>query len=158
MAIGQGRLDLRDGALKVVASLLVGSTGARWGAVGHEGAMVLLSAMLASAVGRLFGGVVDLRLIVSCGAAAGLAAAYHAPLATAVFVAEILLGSLALAQLGPVLMAAVMAYGVSVSLTGNAVLFPLAHLPDIAAPQILLMLALGVIGGGRARAFCVGSN
>lgn len=150
VAIGQGRLDLRDGTLKVVASLLVVSTG---GAVGREGAMVLLSAMLASAVGRLFVGVVDLRLIVSCGAAAGLAAAYHAPLAAAVFVAEILLGSLALAQLGPVLMAAVMAYGVSVSLTGNAVLFPLARLPEIAAPQILLMLFLGVIGGGAGAGF-----
>ena len=144
VAIGRGRLDLRGGALKVLASLLVVSTG---GAVGREGAMVLLAAMGASAVGRVVGRTVDLRLVVSCGAAAGLAAAYHAPLAGAVFVAEILLGSLALAQLGPVIVAAVMAYGVSVAVGGRAVLFPLAAVADPDAAQVALMVALGLAGG-----------
>ena len=144
VAIGRGRLDLRGGLLKVLASLLVVSTG---GAVGREGAMVLLSAMLASAAGRLFGRTVELRLVVSCGAAAGLAAAYHAPLAGAVFVAEILLGSLALSQLGPVVVAAVMSYGVSVALGGRAVLFPLGPLPDPTAFQVALMVALGLLAG-----------
>jgi len=144
VAIGNGRLGLRGGTLKVLASLLVVSTG---GAIGREGAMVLLAAMLASAIGRLLGRTVELRLVVTCGAAAGLAAAYHAPLAGAVFVAEILIGSLALSQLGPVVVAAVMAYGMTVALSGRAVLFPLAAVPDIGAPQVVLMLALGLVGG-----------
>lgn len=144
VAIGNGRLDLRGGLLKVAASMLVVSTG---GAVGREGAMVLLAALVASLLGRMLGRGADLRLIVSCGAAAGLAAAYHAPLAGAVFVAEILLGSLALAQLGPVVMAAVMAFGVSVSLGERSVLFPVASLaaPDLA--QLGSMLAFSVAGG-----------
>lgn len=144
VAIGDGRLNLRAGVLKVLASLLVVSTG---GAVGREGAMVLLAAMLASALGRLFGRSVELRLVVSCGAAAGLAAAYHAPLAGAVFVAEILLGSLALAQLGPVIVAAVMAYGITVVLGGRTVLFPVAPGPLPDAWQLLLMLAASVMAG-----------
>lgn len=144
VAIGNGRLDLRGGLLKVAASMLVVSTG---GAVGREGAMVLLAAMLASVLGRVFGRSADLRLVVSCGAAAGLAAAYHAPLAGALFVAEILLGSLALAQLGPVVVAAVMAFGVSVSLGERSVLFPVATVspPDLA--QVGLVLMLSVAGG-----------
>lgn len=144
VAIGSGRLDLRGGVLKVAASMLVVSTG---GAVGREGAMVLLAAMLASLLGRALGRAVDLRLVVSCGAAAGLAAAYHAPLAGAVFVAEILLGSLALAQLGPVVVAAVMAFGVSVSLGERSVLFPVPSVVPPGVPLVALLLALSTLGG-----------
>lgn len=144
VVIGDGRLDVRAGLLKAAASLLVVSTG---GAVGREGAMVLLAALLASALGRGLGRTVDLRLVVSCGAAAGLAAAYQAPLAGAVFVAEILLGSLALAQLGPVVVAAVMSYGVTVAMGERSVLFAV---PAAAAPQALqvaAMMALALLGG-----------
>ena len=144
VAIGRGRLDLRSGLLKVAASLLVVSTG---GAVGREGAMVLLAAMLASLLGRWLGRTVELRLVVSCGAAAGLAAAYHAPLAGAVFVAEILLGSLALKQLGPVVVAAVMAYGASVMMGGRSVLFAVPAVPAPGAEQVVVMLGLGLLGG-----------
>jgi CIC family chloride channel protein len=152
VAIGRGRLNLRTGMYKVLASLLVVSTG---GAVGREGAMVLLAAMLASVVGRGLGRLVDLRLVVSCGAAAGLATAYHAPLAGAVFVAEILLGSLALAELGPVVVAAVMAFGVSVAMGGVAVLFPVASPLVPSVMQITLMVVMsfvaGVVGSGLLR-------
>jgi CIC family chloride channel protein len=144
VAIGRGRLDIRGGAIKVLASLLVVCTG---GAVGREGAMVLLSAMAASVIGRRIGGAVDLRLVVSCGAAAGLAAAYHAPLASAMFVAEILLGSLALSRIGPVVVAAVISYGVTAALHGAPPPFTLPPLPQPGASQITLLLALGLLGG-----------
>ncbi|HWS06058.1 MAG TPA: chloride channel protein [Burkholderiaceae bacterium] len=144
VVIGTGRLDLRAGLLKVAASMLVVSTG---GAVGREGAMVLLAAMLASMLGRALGRATDLRLVVSCGAAAGLAAAYHAPLAGAVFVAEILVGSLALAQLGPVVVAAVMAFGVSVWLGERSVLFPVAALTPPGPAQVVWLLVLSLLGG-----------
>lgn len=144
VAIGDGRLDVRDGLLKAAASLLVVSTG---GAVGREGAMVLLAALLASVLGRWLGRVVDLRLLVSCGAAAGLAAAYHAPLAGAVFVAEILLGSLALARLGPVVVAAVMAHATATVLGSSSTLFSVSPSPAPGSIQVLLALLLGLAGG-----------
>lgn len=144
VVIGNGRLDLRTGVLKVAASALVVSTG---GAVGREGAMVLAAAMLASAVGRRLGRLVDLRLVVSCGAAAGLAVAYHAPLASAMFVAEILLGSLALSQSGPVMVASVVAYGLSAALHGPALQSPQLPLPAPPWEQSVWLLPLALIGG-----------
>lgn len=144
VVIGDGRLNLRSGVLKILASLVVVSTG---GAVGREGAMILLSAMASSSFGRLAGDALDLRLMVSCGAAAGLAAAYHTPLAGAVFVAEILLGSLALAQLGPVVVASVVSHGITISLVGSGVRFPMAATPTIGTLQVMIMLAFAPVSG-----------
>jgi CIC family chloride channel protein len=144
VVVGRGLLDLRGGTRKAIASLLVVSTG---GAVGREGAMVLTSAMAASLLGRLIGRSVDLRLVVSCGAAAGLAAAYHAPLAGAMFVAEILLGTLALSHLGPVVVAAVMAYAVETMLAGHALLFDVPPIPVPGPAQVAVALGLGLAGG-----------
>lgn len=142
--IGDGRLDLSGGAVKVAASLLVVGSG---NAVGREGAMVLLAAMLASLFGRVFGASLSLRLLVSCGAAAGLAAAYNAPLAAALFVAEILLGSMAASQLGPVIVAAVTAHGVNMVLGERAVLFPMALTLAPGWQASVLVVGLGVTGG-----------
>jgi CIC family chloride channel protein len=63
------------------------------------------------------------------------------------FVAEILLGSLALAQLGPVIVAAVMGYGVTVALGGRAVLLPLPPGPGTDGEQLVLMLILSLAAG-----------
>lgn len=62
LTIGDGRLNMQAGLLKVLASLLVVSTG---GAVGRKGAIVLLAAMSASAHARRFGRTVDLHLVVN---------------------------------------------------------------------------------------------
>ncbi|HMN76763.1 MAG TPA: chloride channel protein [Burkholderiaceae bacterium] len=144
VAVGSGLLDLRGGLRKVIASLLVVATG---GAVGREGAMVLTAAMLASLLGRRLGRTIELRLVVSCGAAAGLAAAYHAPLASAMFVAEILLGSLALSQFGPVAVAAVLSYGLTTAIHGPLPPFALAPLPQPGWRQVAWLLPLGLLGG-----------
>lgn len=145
VAIGNGRLDLTGGVMKAAASLLVVSTG---GAVGREGAMVLLSAMAASVLGRIAGPRYELRLVVSAGAAAGLAAAYHAPLAGAMFVAELLLGSLALAQLGPVIVAAVASHGVTTLIVGRSSLFGLPPLPAPGLLQSGPLVAMGLVAAG----------
>lgn len=144
VVIGSGRLDIPGGTIKVLASLLAVSTGS---AIGREGAMVLLSAMVASTVGRWLGRTVNLRLVVSCGAAAGLASAYRAPLASAMFVAEILIGSLALAQLGPVVVASVVAYGITTAMNGSSVPFVVATVPAPGLVQVALLASLGVVGG-----------
>src|SRR5699024_236147 len=90
VGIGDGKLLMRQGLLRSLSSLFTVSSG---GSIGREGAMVHLGSMAASAIGQ-FGrfSTVRLRLLVACGAAAGVAAAYGAPIAGALFVAEIVLG------------------------------------------------------------------
>lgn len=105
VAVRRGTLSLRQGLTKGASSLLTIGSG---GSIGREGAMVQLSATMASWLGR-HGGLSTprLRLTVACGAAGGIAAVYNVTIAGALFVAEIVLGSIAMESLGPLLAAAV---------------------------------------------------
>jgi CIC family chloride channel protein len=106
VVLGHGTIHLRPSLAKTASSLLTIASG---GSIGREGAMVQLSATLASFLGR-HGGKLStqrLRLLVACGAAAGIAAVYDVTLAAALFVCEIVLGSIAMESLGPLVLAAV---------------------------------------------------
>lgn len=107
IVIGDGRLPLRTSLVKSTSALFTIATG---GSVGREGPMVQLAALLASLIGRWRQfSTQQLRLLVACGAAAGIASAYHAPIAGSFFVAEIILGTIAMESLGPLVAAAVTA-------------------------------------------------
>ena len=107
VAVGDGWISVRQSLVRATSSLFTVASG---GSIGREGAMVQLAAMIASVLGRIGRLPTDrLRLLVAAGAAAGLAAAYNAPLAATIFVAEIVLGSIALEYIGPVIVAAVIA-------------------------------------------------
>jgi len=91
--------------VKCASALCSISSGA---SIGREGPLVQLAAMLASLIGRRRKvSTVQLRLLVACGAAAGIASAYNAPITGALFVAEIILGSLAMETFGPLVFASV---------------------------------------------------
>src|SRR3546814_6626952 len=99
VAIGDGKLSIRQGLLRSFASLCTVASG---GSIGREGAMVHLASLCASAIGRFtYFGTARLRLLVACGAAAGVSSAYGAPIAGALFVAEIVLGTMAMQSFGP---------------------------------------------------------
>ena len=73
-----GRLRLRPALLNSLSSLISISTGA---SIGREGLIIQLGATLASKLGQLGRfPLYRLRLLVACGAAAGIAAAYNAPI------------------------------------------------------------------------------
>jgi CIC family chloride channel protein len=105
--IGSGQLPVRATVVKSTAALFSIASG---GSIGREGPMVQLSSVVASWLGqrgRL--SAPQLRLLVACGAAAGIASAYNAPIAGSFFVAEIILGTIAMESLGPLAVAAVAA-------------------------------------------------
>jgi chloride channel protein, CIC family len=107
IAVGDGRQDASNTLLRSLSSLCTIASG---GSIGREGAMVQLAATTGSLVGRLgrFDGD-DLRLLLACGAAAGFASAYDAALSGAIFIAEIVYGTLVIRRLGPLMVASVLA-------------------------------------------------
>ncbi|KEY57627.1 voltage-gated ClC-type chloride channel ClcB [Serratia sp. DD3] len=142
---GDGRLDVGASLVKSLASLLVVSSGS---AIGREGAMILLAALVGSVFAQRFTHAREWKLWVACSAAAGMASAYHAPLAGSLFIAEILFGSLMLASLGPVIIAAVTALLMTNLLNGGQT--PLYIVTPLSAPwpeQYLLMALLGILAG-----------
>ncbi len=107
IVIGSGHVPVRASLVKIGAALFSIGSG---GSIGREGPMVQLAAVLSSRLGRWRSfSPPQLRLIVACGAAAGITSAYNAPIAGAFFVAEIILGSIAMESLGALVAASVAA-------------------------------------------------
>jgi len=107
LTIGDGKLSVRQTLIKSLSSLCSIGSGA---SIGREGPMIQLAAMVGSSIGRFLELPQSrLRLLVACGATAGLTSAYNAPIASLLFVSEIALGSLSRDTLAPLIIASVMA-------------------------------------------------
>src|ERR1700752_4221008 len=107
VVVGNGIISVRASLVKTISALFSISTGA---SIGREGPLVQLSSLVASLVGRLRNcPIPQRRQLVACGAAAGIASAYNAPIAGSFFVAEIILGTVVVEALGPLILAAVVA-------------------------------------------------
>lgn len=95
-------------ALASAASIAVG------GSVGLEGPFVQIGSGLGSTIGQVFKASPNrMRVLVGCGAAAGIAATFNAPLAGMMFALEIILGEFAISTFSPIVFSAVMATAVS---------------------------------------------
>ena len=151
VVIGDGRMSLRQGLLRSLSSLCTVASG---GAIGREGAMIHLSSLAASLFGRfIFIKPERLRLLVACGAAAGVAAAYGAPLAGAIFVAEIVLGSMSIHTLGPLLIASATA-NITMRLSGHyQAPYQMLDLSGSIGWEIILFVVLGIMIGVVAPGF-----
>ena len=83
----------------------------------------------------------------ACGAAAGIASAYNAPIAGSFFVAEIILGTVAVETLGPLILAAVVAAFTAQLLHGGG---PIYKSPGFALHsywEILFLSFMGLVSG-----------
>lgn len=145
LEMGDGQFDYSSSLVKSLASLLVVVTGS---AIGREGAMILLAALAASFFAQRFTPKSEWKLWVACGAAAGMASAYHAPLAGSMFIAEILFGTLMLASLGPVIVAAVLALLTTDLLSGGpAPLYTVHLVRQLHVMDYGLMMVTGLLAG-----------
>lgn len=102
-----GVIRPRVSLVKILASGVCIGTG---GSVGREGPIVQIGSSLGSVAGQWFGlSPRNIKVLVAAGAAAGISATFHAPLAGVMFASEIILGSFAVESLTPIVVAAVLA-------------------------------------------------
>ena len=145
IAIGDGRIPVRQSLLRSLSSMCTIASG---GSIGREGSMIQLAALCSSLTGQwLRFDPARLRLLVACGAAAGITSAYNAPIAGAVFVTEIVLGSIAMHSFGPILVASVTANIMMRELAGYAPPYAMPVFPAVSGAEIILFIGLGILAG-----------
>jgi len=106
-----GRIRARVAIVKIIASALCIGTG---GSAGREGPIVQVGSALGSSIGQWLG-LSDERIknLVACGAAAGIAATFNAPIAGVAFATEVLMTELQGRMFGNVVISAVAASVIS---------------------------------------------
>lgn len=151
IALRGGRIRPRVVVAKVAASALCIGSG---GSAGREGPIVQVGAALGSTVGQwLRLSEARIRNLVACGAAAGIAATFNAPIAGVMFAMEIILGELHLGDLGNVVISAVMAATVARIFLGDRPAFAIPSHSMKTPWEVLLYILLGVLAAFAAVAF-----
>jgi CIC family chloride channel protein len=151
VVLGNGVIRFRATVVKSLSSLVTISSG---GSIGREGPMVQLASMLGSLLGRMGKfSPARLRLLVACGAAAGIACAYNAPLTGAFFVAEIVLGSIAMESIGPLIVSSVVATVIASQFLGAQPVYRMPAFGVVPNWHLLAHAILGVVAGLLAPLF-----
>ncbi|HKJ39296.1 MAG TPA: chloride channel protein, partial [Anaerolineales bacterium] len=152
IALRGGRIRPRVVVAKIIASALCIGSG---GSAGREGPIVQVGAALGSSLGQWLK-LSDNRIrnLVACGAAAGIAATFNAPIAGVIFAMEIILGELHLGDLGNVVISAVTASTIARIFLGDQPAFAITADYGIQAPwEIFLYVLLGVLAAVTAIGF-----
>ena len=137
-----GRIRARVAAAKIAASALCIGTG---GSAGREGPIIQVGAALGSSIGQVLR-LSDERIrnLVACGAAAGIAATFNAPIAGVAFAIEVLMCGLQMRAFGNVVIAAVSASVVSRAIIGDKFAFQVPAYSMNHPGEIILYLILGL--------------
>lgn len=126
MARRGGHIRPRVAGAKAVASALTIGSG---GSAGTEGPIIQIGAAIGSGFGQwLQMSLNDLRVLIGCGAAAGIAAIFHAPIAGVLFAIEVLLRDVSLRNFVPIIISAVISSTVTQAVRGHSdPIFPVPH-------------------------------
>ncbi len=151
-AVQTERIRLRDGAAKFGITAFQLGAGA---ALGREGPTVHMCAALSCAVGRWFAlSPRSVRRLLPVGAAAGVAAAFNAPIAAVTFTVEEIVEGLDQTVLSGVVVAAALAAVIEHTLLGSHPIFTLNHPVSLQHASALPSYALlGVLAGFTSLAF-----
>ncbi|HEX5139017.1 MAG TPA: chloride channel protein [Planctomycetota bacterium] len=138
------RIRPRVAISKAIASVVTLGTG---GSAGWEGPIIQIGAGFGSSLGQMSRmSRRPMRVLVACGAAAGIAATFNAPIAGVLFALEVLLGDLALVTFSPVVVASVAGAAVTFVHSGSNAVFdiPVGKFRLASAWEIPLYVVLGV--------------
>jgi chloride channel protein, CIC family len=148
-----GIIRKRVVVVKTLASAICIGSG---GSVGREGPIVQIGSALGSSLGQMLGlSHGEMRVLVACGAAAGIAATFNAPMAGAIFALEIVLADFALPTFTPIILSSVIATVVSRAFLGD---YPAFQVPpyQLESPwEIGFYCILGLLSGLVAVAFII---
>jgi CIC family chloride channel protein len=141
-----GVIRARPVAARTVASAVTLGSG---GSVGSEGPVAVLGATIGSTLGRaLRFQPRHIKILVGCGAAAGIAGAFNAPFAGAFFALEEILGSFSIGAFSPVVMASVVGALTVKAFLGTHPAFHMPEMPDVhPVANAMLYPILGIACG-----------
>ena len=141
MALRGGRIRSRVAVIKILASAITIGGG---GSTGREGPIVQIGASVGSSVGQFLKVSQDRqRTFLGCGAAAGIAATFNAPIAGVFFALELLLGDFGVSTFAPIVIASVAATTVSRYHFGN---FPAFVVPPYELVSYWEYFFYGILG------------
>src|SRR5579875_893937 len=142
-ALHGGRMSLTESLIVVIQTIFSSGVGA---SVGLEAGYTQMGSAIGSRLGRFFRvRRNDLRLLVGCGAAGAIGAAFNAPLTGAFYAFELIIGNYTLAMLAPVVVASIVAIAVTRALLGDIGGFQV-ELPNVIRPiDYLPLVALGML-------------
>lgn len=152
VALAGGRLPVLPTVARTLGAMITIGSG---GSVGPEDPSVGIGATVGSVVGRWTRVSDDrVRTLVACGAAAGIASSFNAPLTGVFFALEVVLGELTAPAFAVVVLAAVASAAITHALTGTG-------RPAFAAPsyeflgvwELVFYAALGIVAAGVAVAY-----
>lgn len=143
VALKGGLIRPRVAVAKAIASAICIGSG---GSAGREGPIVQIGAAIGSVIGQVFRmSERRVRVLVGCGAAAGISAVFNAPIAGVIFSLEIILGDFAIRTFSPVILSSVVASVVSRSFLGDSPAFSVPKYSLVSAYEIPLYIILGFI-------------
>jgi CIC family chloride channel protein len=145
VALKGGIIRKRVVVVKSLASAISISTG---GSVGREGPIVQIGSAIGSVLGQFMKISADrMRTLVGCGAAAGIAATFNAPIAGSMFALEVILGDFGLATFSPIVISSVVATAVSRAFLGDVPAFIVPTYELVSAWELPMYVIMGIFCG-----------
>src|SRR6516165_10849048 len=149
--VNRSRIEPKVALLKPISAAIAIGTGGPFGA---EGPIIQTGGALGSLVGQvLHTTAVERKVLLACGAAAGMSATFNTPIAGVILAIELLLFEFKSRSFIPLVIASTLATAVHMRLLGVGPMFTVAQM-DFGVPHALpFYLALGVLCGLTAVGF-----
>lgn len=140
-----GRIRPRVALIKALASSITIGTG---GAAGREGPIIQIGSSIGSTVGQILNFPTRrIKTLVGCGAAAGIAAAFNAPIAGILFALELLLMDFSAEKLIPIAISSVISTTISRNIEGNFAAFITPQYSLVSPYELIFYAILGLFAG-----------
>jgi CIC family chloride channel protein len=146
VALKGGIIRPKVAVIKSLASSICIGSG---GSAGREGPIVQIGSALGSTLGQFFRMSGErVKILVGCGAAAGISATFNAPIAGVFFALEVILGDFAVHTFSPVIISSFVASVISRAFLGNYPAFLVPAYDLVSVWEIPLYVILGLAAGG----------